>query len=401
LHSGGLDTTDTEHATGAARLTAALERALECDETFTRRLVYAHATVGFRVEGARAATLMLDAAAPRLDHHVPPAEVEIELDARQADDFAHGRLLLPAAVARGEVGAQGPVRKYLEVDPILRGMLKAGNGTGAGLATGGERQRTSTNGGIAPDLLAIQTVGLRKSFGAQPVLAGLNLEIPEGVVAVVLGPSGTGKSVLLQHVIGLMKADAGEVAVRGRLLSEMNREELLALRRQIGVMFQDGALLSTMNVYDNTAFPLRQHTDLNEAEISEVVMERLRDVGLAEAARRMPNELSGGMRKRAGLARSMVLEPSILLCDEPDSGLDPVRAALLSNLLLKQHERMGGTILVVTHDISLARRIADHMSLIWRGNVVASGFVEDVLQSEDPFVRQFLAGDPDGPLRMS
>jgi phospholipid/cholesterol/gamma-HCH transport system ATP-binding protein len=401
LHRGGLHTTDTEGATTAAGLTAALERALDGDDAFTRRLVYAHATVGFRVEGDRTATLVLDSAPPRLDHRASPAEVEIELDARQADDFAHGRLLLPAAVARGEVSVQGPVRKYFEVDPILRGMLKASNGSSAERARSGERQRAGAIGVIDPDLLAIQTVGLRKSFGAQPVLAGLNLEIPEGVVAVVLGPSGTGKSVLLQHVIGLMKADAGEVAVRGRLLSDMNREELLALRRRIGVMFQDGALLSTMNVYDNTAFPLRQHTDLNEREISEVVMDRLRDVGLAEAASRMPNELSGGMRKRAGLARSMVLEPSILLCDEPDSGLDPVRAALLSNLLLKQHERMGGTILVVTHDISLARRIADHMSLIWRGKVVASGFVEDVLQSEDSFVRQFLAGDPDGPLRMS
>ena len=216
----------------------------------------------------------------------------------------------------------------------------------------------------------------------------------------MLGPSGTGKSVLLQHVIGLMKPDAGEVLVRGRRLSRMSRSEIHALRREIGVMFQDGALFSTMNVYDNVAFPLRQHTDLNEREISEVVAERLDAVGLRSARDRFPGELSGGMKKRAGLARSLVLEPGILLCDEPDSGLDPVRTSLLGELLVDQHARYGGTMLVVTHNVPLAKQISEHVSVLWRGKVLESGMADEVFESKTDFVRQFLAGEPQGPLGM-
>jgi len=247
---------------------------------------------------------------------------------------------------------------------------------------------------------AVRVRDLEKSFGSQLVLDGLNLEIPEGVVSVVLGPSGTGKSVLLQHIIRLMRPDAGQVLVRGRDVGTLNRAELFELREEIGVMFQDGALLGTMSVFDNVAFPLRQHTDLREHEIREVVMERLQSVGLAGAAGRMPNELSGGMRKRAGLARALVMDPGILLCDEPDSGLDPVRTALLAELLLEQHDRMGGTMLVVTHDVRLAKYVADHMSLIWKGRAVASGFTADVTGLDDPFVQQFLTGASSGPLSM-
>jgi phospholipid/cholesterol/gamma-HCH transport system ATP-binding protein len=155
-----------------------------------------------------------------------------------------------------------------------------------------------------------------------------------------------------------------------------------------------------MNLFDNVAFPMRQHTDLSDAAIREVVMTQLEAVGLVHAADRMPNQLSGGMRKRGGLARSLVLDPVVLLCDEPDSGLDPVRTALLAELLKAEHSRNGGTILVITHDIALARKIADHVSVMWKGRIVASGLADDVFASDDPFVQQFLAGESAGPLEM-
>ena len=248
--------------------------------------------------------------------------------------------------------------------------------------------------------LAIEMRGVSKRLGGQQVLADLDLAIPEGSISVVLGPSGTGKSVLIKHIIGLLRPDAGEVLVGGRAVSGLSRSETLALRRDVGVMFQDGALFGAMTVYDNVAFPLRQHTDLDEGEVREIVTRELSAVGLLDAAARLPGELSGGMKKRAGLARSLVLEPSIVLCDEPDSGLDPVRAALLGELLVERQEQLGGTVLWVTHNVELARHIADHVSLLWGGKVVESGPSERVWASADDFVRQFLAGAPEGPLGM-
>jgi phospholipid/cholesterol/gamma-HCH transport system ATP-binding protein len=197
-----------------------------------------------------------------------------------------------------------------------------------------------------------------------------------------------------------MEPDAGEVLIRSQPLEGMSRSELLSLRRQIGVMFQDGALLSAMTVYENVAFPLRQHTNFDDRVIRAIVEERLNDVGLLDAADRFPSALSGGMRKRAGLARSLVLNPSIVLCDEPDSGLDPVRTALLGDLLVDQHAQYGGTMIVVTHNVALATQIADHMSVVWQGRVLASGLKQELLATESNFIRQFLAGDPVGPLGM-
>jgi len=263
-----------------------------------------------------------------------------------------------------------------------------------------QEQQTANGARPVLDVLAIETQALHKSFGAHRVLRGADLQIPVGSTSVVLGPSGTGKSVLIKHVLGLMRGDSGDVLVHNRPLSKMSRSEILGLRRDIGVMFQDGALFSSMNVYDNVAFPLRQHTDLKEPEVREIVLEHLKAVGLEDAASKAPNELSGGMKKRAGLARSLVLDPGILLCDEPDSGLDPVRTALLGELLKQRHEELGGTVLVVTHNIALARLICDHVSLLWQGQVVTSGPAEDVFASNDPFVRQFLAGESAGPLGM-
>jgi phospholipid/cholesterol/gamma-HCH transport system ATP-binding protein len=180
----------------------------------------------------------------------------------------------------------------------------------------------------------------------------------------------------------------------------MSHGELLKLRLDIGVMFQDGALFSAMNLYDNVAFPLRQHTDLHEHEVREIVMRHLTSVGLAGATHKRPTELSGGMRKRAGLARALVLDPGVIVCDEPDSGLDPVRTALLGELLAEQHAQMGGTMAVITHNIGLARTVAEHVSVLWQGQVIEAGPAERVFASENPFVQQFLTGETRGPLGM-
>ena len=180
----------------------------------------------------------------------------------------------------------------------------------------------------------------------------------------------------------------------------MSHREILELRRDIGLMFQDGALFSSMNVFDNVAFPLRQHTKLHEPEIREIVDGHLKAVGLSHAPLRYPNELSGGMRKRAGLARALVLDPPIVICDEPDSGLDPVRTALLGELMRERHEEVGGTMVVITHNLPLARAVSDHVSVLWQGRVVQAGPAEDLWNSEDAMVHQFLSAVTQGPLGM-
>jgi phospholipid/cholesterol/gamma-HCH transport system ATP-binding protein len=387
----------------ATELREALGSILTGESEIVGRLSYARTSVRFTVEGERdSTTLFLDRRPPQLGGADEPAEIEISLSPEQAHEFAHGHLPMPAAVVRGLVKAHGPARRYLEVDPIVQSLLRArnGNGTLAQARLNGVESGALASGGPDPDLLAIETRDLHKSFGSHQVLRGANLKVPEGVVSVVLGPSGTGKSVLLSHIIGLMRADAGEVIFRGRPLSKMSRSEILSLRTEIGVMFQDGALFSTMNLYDNVAFPLRQHTNLGEREIRAVVGQRLAAVGLADAHRKMPNELSGGMRKRAGLARALVLDPGVLLCDEPDSGLDPVRTALLGNLLLDQHAELGGTIVVITHNVLLARAISDHISILWQGTIIEADMTEVIMQSGTEFVQQFLKGETQGPLGM-
>ena len=172
------------------------------------------------------------------------------------------------------------------------------------------------------------------------------------------------------------------------------------MRRRYGILFQDGALFGSMTVFDNVAFPLRQHTDKGEEEITDIVQRRLTEVGLADSGDKMPNELSGGMRKRAGFARALVLDPDIVLFDEPDSGLDPVRTALLCELIQEIHEENGGAYVVITHDIMSARRVAEYISVLWKGRIVEAGPAERMLESENPFIRQFLAGESHGPLAM-
>jgi phospholipid/cholesterol/gamma-HCH transport system ATP-binding protein len=224
--------------------------------------------------------------------------------------------------------------------------------------------------------------------------------LPEGQISMIIGPSGTGKSVCIKHIVGLLYPDEGDVIVQGHSIPGLPDADLFEIRKKFGVLFQDGALFGSMNLYDNIAFPLRQHTAKSDEEIAEIVNRRMREVGLGDAGEKMPNELSGGMRKRAGFARSLVLDPEIVLFDEPDSGLDPVRTALLCELIKEVHEENGGTYVVITHDIMSARRVAQHLAVLWRGRIVESGPAAELFDSENPFVRQFLSGESQGPLGM-
>jgi phospholipid/cholesterol/gamma-HCH transport system ATP-binding protein len=257
---------------------------------------------------------------------------------------------------------------------------------------------------------AVEFIDVHKAFGRNKILRGLNLGLPEGKISMILGPSGTGKSVCIKHIVGLLYPDDGDVLVQGDSVPNMQDDDLFEMRKKFGVLFQDGALFGSMNVLDNTAFPLRQHTDKGEDEIMEVVERRLREVGLADAGDKMPNELSGGMRKRAGFARALVLDPDIVLFDEPDSGLDPVRTALLGELIQEIHEEMMNdperrerrppAFCIITHDIMTARRVAEHISVLWKGRIVESGPAEELFNSDNAFVRQFLSGESQGPLGM-
>jgi phospholipid/cholesterol/gamma-HCH transport system ATP-binding protein len=247
---------------------------------------------------------------------------------------------------------------------------------------------------------SIRCLDVYKRLGGVPVLNGLNVAIPDETITVVLGPSGTGKSVLIKHLIGLMFPDSGDIIVKGQSVPSLTMPDLLALRRKIGVLFQDGALFGSMSVFDNVAFPLRQHTDMSEGQISERVRQRLSDVGLGDAMDDFPNQLSGGMRKRAGFARALVMEPEIVIFDEPDSGLDPVRTALLCELIQEMHAAHGGTYIVVTHDIASARRIGEYIALLWKGRIVEAGDAQRMFSSDNSFVRQFLSGSAEGPLGM-
>jgi phospholipid/cholesterol/gamma-HCH transport system ATP-binding protein len=247
---------------------------------------------------------------------------------------------------------------------------------------------------------AVEFVDVHKAFGRNKILRGLNMGLPEGKISMILGPSGTGKSVCIKHMVGLLYPDEGDVLVHGESVPNMTDDELFAMRKRFGVLFQDGALFGSMNLIDNVAFPLRQHTDKSEDEILDIVRRRLDEVGLGSAYDKMPNELSGGMRKRAGFARALVLDPNIVLFDEPDSGLDPVRTALLCELIQEIHEENGGCYTVITHDIMSARRVAEFISVLWKGRIVESGPAEELFNSENAFVRQFLSGESQGPLGM-
>jgi phospholipid/cholesterol/gamma-HCH transport system ATP-binding protein len=265
---------------------------------------------------------------------------------------------------------------------------------------------TSTNGssnghGEAPLDVEISIRGLTKSFGSQTILDDITCDIPKGKITLMLGPSGTGKSVFLKNIMGLLKPERGEIWIDGKDIVRLSSRELYKVRRKFGVLFQDGALFGSMNIFDNVAFPLREHTRKPEREIKQIVDEKLAMVGLQGAEKKLPGEISGGMKKRAGLARALVLDPEIVMFDEPDSGLDPVRTAFLNELILDLNRQLNATFIVVTHDIATARRVADFIGMLYLRNLVRFDTKDEMFNSDIPVVRQFLAGATEGPIGMS
>lgn len=247
----------------------------------------------------------------------------------------------------------------------------------------------------------VRVEGLTKSFGKQTIWRDVSLTLPAGEISVMLGPSGTGKSVFLKALIGLLKPDEGHVFIEGTDIATCSERELYEIRKLFGVLFQDGAMFGSMTLFDNVAFPLREHTRKSETEIREIVMEKMTMVGLVGAEGKLPGEISGGMRKRAGLARALVLEPEIVLFDEPDSGLDPVRTAFINQLIVDLNAQIEATFLIVTHDINTARTVPDNIGLLFHRHLAMFGPREMLLSSEEPAVRQFLNAQTVGPIGMS
>src|SRR5215475_2216268 len=249
--------------------------------------------------------------------------------------------------------------------------------------------------------VAVRVEGLTKSFGTATVWSDLTLTLPAGEISVLLGPSGTGKSVFLKTLVGLLRPDRGSIWIHDKDLPTLRERELYEIRKLFVVLFQDGALFGSMTIFDNVAFPLREHTKKTEASIRAVVAEKLDMVGLTGSEKKLPGEISGGMRKRAGLARALVLEPQIVLFDEPDSGLDPVRTAYLNQLIVDLNQQLDATFLIVTHDITTARTVPDNIGLIYHGHLAMFGPREMLLSSTEPVVRQFLNAQRIGPIGMA
>ncbi len=254
-------------------------------------------------------------------------------------------------------------------------------------------------GGGALDAV-ISLRGVTKSFGTHTVLRDITFDIPRGQITAVMGPSGTGKSVLLKNIIGLLRPDDGEIWVEGEETVRMGERDLYRVRRKFGVLFQDGALFGSMNMFDNMAFPLREHTKKTEKEIREIVHTKADMVGMLDHMKKFPGEVSGGMKKRAGLARALAMDPEIILFDEPDSGLDPVRVSYLDELVKKIQEETGATFVIITHNIASVMRTSDYIAVLYRAGLVMFASKQEMKTTKDEIIRQFLAGRALGPIGM-
>jgi phospholipid/cholesterol/gamma-HCH transport system ATP-binding protein len=246
----------------------------------------------------------------------------------------------------------------------------------------------------------IELIALRKSFGSQKVLDGLDLAIQAGKITVIIGRSGGGKSVLLKHIIGLIRPDSGEVHIDGVDITRLNDRDLNEIRKKFGMLFQEAALFDSMTVGDNVAFPLREHTRMKEDQIREIVADRLHAVGLTGVEGKMPSELSGGMRKRVGLARAIAMNPQIVLFDEPTTGLDPVMTEAINRLIIDTQKRYKFTCVVISHDIQSIFEISDRIAMLYEGKIIEEGTPEQMRTSQNPVIVQFLAGSIEGPIHI-
>ena len=247
----------------------------------------------------------------------------------------------------------------------------------------------------------IEVIDLVRKFGDRAVINDVSLQVHRGETMVIMGGSGCGKSTLLRHIIGSMKPTSGSVKIFGQEVTSMNEQEIISVRRRFGMLFQSGALLASLTVGENVALPLLEHTENSPDEIEEIVRDKLRMVGLTGFEKLKPAEISGGMKKRVGLARALALDPELLFSDEPTSGLDPIMTAVVDQLTLKLTRGTGMTAVVVTHDMTSAFRIATRMIMLGRGSIIAQGTPDEIRNSPNPEVQQFIHGEPDGPVPLN
>jgi len=244
----------------------------------------------------------------------------------------------------------------------------------------------------------IELNNIHKSFNGHKVLKGVSFKVEKGEILVLIGMSGYGKSVILKHVVGLLKPDIGEVFVDGLEVNRLKKKALADLRSRIGFLFQGGALFESMTVYDNVAFPLKEKGRLDKAIIDKKVLNVIDQVGLSGAENKYPSQLSGGMQKRAALARELVWEPEIMIFDEPTTGLDPIIGHAILNLIEEMHNRMHFTGIIITHELSRVFRIVNKVAMLHEGVIIEMGRPEEIITSKNPLVRQFLSGDTEGPI---
>lgn len=249
-----------------------------------------------------------------------------------------------------------------------------------------------------PDDILVDIEDLRFSYGGRPVLEGISMKIPRGKVVAIMGGSGCGKTTLLRCIGGQLRPSGGRVRLEKHQVCEMSHKDLYRLRRKMGMLFQFGALFTDMSVFDNVAFPMREHTDMSEEMIRDLVLMKLEAVGLRGAHKLMPGELSGGMARRVALARAVALDPMLMMYDEPFAGLDPIALGVIGQLIRKLNDALGATSIMVTHDVQESLQIVDYIYFISAGRIVAEGTPDEIRASKDPFVHQFIHAEVDGPV---